>query len=134
MAGPAAGPDAHLALLVHVTMTAVAVLAILLVAALLRERRSPGAPDSTYESGATPIGPVYSPQNASYFLIAAFFLIFDMEAGILFAWAVAAREAGLVGLVEAAVFIGVLLAGLAYLILDGAIDFGPAERNEGDPP
>jgi len=55
-------------------------------------------------------------------------VVFDMEAAILFAWAVAAREAGLAGLFEAALFIAVLLAALGYLWADGALDFGPKAR------
>lgn len=51
-----------------------------------------------------------------------------MEAAILFAWAVAARDAGWLGLIEAAVFIGVLLLALVYLWLDGALDWVKGKR------
>jgi len=119
------------ALLIYVALTVLATAAILLVAASLRERRVPSTPDRVYESGATPRDRAGLPHNAPYFLIAAFFVIFDMEAAILFAWAVAAREAGVWGLVEAAIFVGVLLAALCYLWLDGALEFGPdAQRRE----
>lgn len=113
------------ALLIYLALTVFVTGAILGVAAFLRERRVSRTPDRIYESGAPPRARAGRPHNAPYFLIAAFFVIFDIEAAILFAWAVAAREAGVWGLVEAAIFIGVLLAALYYLLIDGALDFGP---------
>lgn len=112
------------ALLVHTALSIAAVAGILIFAAFLRERRSGDWLDTPYESGITPSASSAPPYNARYFLIAAFFVIFDMEAAILFAWAVAAREAGWLGVIEAAIFIGVLLAALVYLWLDGALEFG----------
>lgn len=52
-----------------------------------------------------------------------FFVIFDMEAVFLFAWAVALRESGWAGFIEAAIFIAVLLAALLYLSALGALDW-----------
>ncbi len=113
--------DPRLALAVHAALATGLVAAIMAVAWLLRDRRRSGRPDALYESGvarptATP------PVSAPYFLIAVLFVIFDLEAAILFAWAAAARETGLLGFAEAAIFIGVLLAALVYLWIDGALD------------
>jgi NADH-quinone oxidoreductase subunit A len=66
--------------------------------------------------------------SAPYFLIAVFFMIFDVEVALLFAWAVAATEVGRDGLIAATVFIAVLLAALAYLWMDGALETGPQVR------
>ncbi|KPF95266.1 NADH-quinone oxidoreductase subunit A [Rhodopseudomonas sp. AAP120] len=114
-------PDAALA--IHVALSAGIVAAIMLVAAWLREKRSGARADVPYEGGVLPAAPQQGPVNAPYFLIAALFVIFDMEAAILFAWAVAARDTGWLGLIEAAVFIGVLLLALVYLWADGALDW-----------
>ena len=54
-----------------------------------------------------------------------FFVIFDVEALYLFAWAVSVRETGWVGFIEAAIFIGLLLIGLIYLWRIGALDWSP---------
>ena len=115
--------DPRTALLLHILVAAGFVAAILLVAGLLRERSQPGF--GVYESGAPPGAAMTTPLAAPYFLIAVAFMIFDMEVAILFAWAIAAREAGMEGLIAASVFILVLLAALAYLWLDGALDTGP---------
>ncbi|MCG6205106.1 NADH-quinone oxidoreductase subunit A [Rhodopseudomonas sp. HC1] len=111
------------ALAIHVALSAGMVAAIMLVAAWLREKRSGARADVPYEGGVLPAAPQQGPVNAPYFLIAALFVIFDMEAAILFAWAVAARDTGWLGLIEAAVFIGVLLLALVYLWADGALDW-----------
>lgn len=112
----------------HVVL-AVGVVAVAMgVAAVLRERRSDRIADVAYESGVVPALPQQRPLNAPYFLVAALFVIFDMEAAILIAWAVVAREAAWPALIGATVFIVVLLAALAYLWADGALDWGPGGR------
>ncbi|TKJ86526.1 NADH-quinone oxidoreductase subunit A, partial [Erwinia persicina] len=65
---------------------------------------------------------------AKFYLVAMFFVIFDVEALYLYAWSTAIRESGWVGFVEAAIFILVLLAGLFYLVRIGALDWAPARR------
>ena len=120
-AWPRLGADAALA--IHLAISAIVVAAIIGIAAILRERRTDSRIDTAYESGVTPAQPPRGPLEVPYFLVAALFVIFDMEAAILFAWAVAAREVGWTGLIEAAVFIVVLLAALAWLWIDGALDW-----------
>lgn len=115
--------DPRAALLLHVAVAAAFVAAILLVAGVMRERSRPGF--GVYESGAPPGPAMTTPLAAPYFLVAVAFMIFDMEVAILFAWAIAAREAGTEGLIAATVFILVLLAALVYLWLDGALETGP---------
>jgi NADH-quinone oxidoreductase subunit A len=119
--------DPTVALAIHVALSAGVVALVIGVAALLREKRAGAPPDTAYESGVRPAAPA-GPLDVPYFLIAALFVIFDMEAAVLFAWAVVARQVGWAGLIEAAAFIGVLLAALAYLWADGALDWGPKAR------
>jgi NADH-quinone oxidoreductase subunit A len=52
-----------------------------------------------------------------------FFVVFDLEAVFLFAWAVAARGAGWAGYWEVVIFIAVLMAALIYLWRVGALDW-----------
>ena len=123
-----AAADPHAALAIHVALAAGIVAAVMLLAALLRERRRDAVTDVAYESGIVPRSLPNRPLNAPYFLIAALFVVFDMAAAILAAWAVAAREAGPLGLGAAALFILLQLAALAYLRADGALDFTPGPR------
>jgi NADH-quinone oxidoreductase subunit A len=82
-----------------------------------------------YEAGILPSGFARFRIPINYYLIAMFFVIFDLEAVFIFAWAVAARELGWAGYIEVAIFIGVLLAALVYLWRQGALD-QPTRRSD----
>ena len=56
------------------------------------------------------------------------FVIFDLEAVFIFAWAIAFRELGWTGYVGVLVFIGVLVAALIYAWRLGALDWGSKGR------
>ncbi|AOS97310.1 NAD(P)H-quinone oxidoreductase subunit 3 [Microbulbifer aggregans] len=91
---------------------------------LLGQRRSDPATHEPYESGIVSQGSARLRFAVNYYVVAILFIIFDLEAVFLFAWAVAFREAGLAGFVEATVFVGILLVGLIYLWRLGALDWG----------
>ncbi|HEY0209837.1 MULTISPECIES: NADH-quinone oxidoreductase subunit A [Enterobacterales] len=82
-----------------------------------------------FESGIDPVGTARLRLSSKFYLVAMFFVIFDVEALYLYAWSVSIREVGWVGFFEAAVFIIVLLAGLVYLVRVGALDWTP-ERSQ----
>jgi NADH-quinone oxidoreductase subunit A len=85
-----------------------------------------------YESGIVPVGNVHIRLAVQYYPVAVFFVIFDLEAIFIFAWAVALREAGWAGYAEMLVFIGILLASLVYLWRIGALDWRtPRQRLQG---
>lgn len=88
------------------------------------ERHTARAADEPFESGIVPVGLARLRLSAKFYLIAMFFVIFDVEALFLYAWAVAVREAGWVGYIEALIFIGILLVALVYLWRLGALDWG----------
>jgi len=66
--------------------------------------------------------------SAKFYLVAMFFVIFDLEAVFLYAWAVSLRESGWAGFIEAAIFIVVLLVGLVYVWRLGGLDWAPKPR------
>lgn len=116
--------DPRLALALYLVMVIIAVVGILIVSRVLRDRAAPPPGSGIYESGAPAHLAMTMPVPAAYFQIAAFFVIFDFEAAVLFTWAMAVREAGVAGLISAAIFIIVLLLALVYLWADGALDTG----------
>ncbi|GKX55951.1 NADH-quinone oxidoreductase subunit A [Leminorella grimontii] len=79
-----------------------------------------------YESGIDAVGSARLRLSAKFYLVAMFFVIFDVEALYLYAWSVSVRESGWIGFIEATIFIFVLLAGLFYLVRIGALDWTPA--------
>jgi NADH-quinone oxidoreductase subunit A len=99
------------------------------VSHLIGQRHRQRATGEPYESGNIPTGSARLRIPVKYYLVAVFFVVFDLEAAFLFAWAIAVREAGWTGFVEATVFIGVLLIALVYLWRQGALDWGPAKRS-----
>lgn len=84
--------------------------------------------NTPFESGIEAVGDTHMRLSAKFYLVAMFFVIFDVEALYLYAWSTSIRESGWVGFVEAAIFILVLLAGLVYLARIGALDWAPARR------
>ncbi|WP_108651481.1 NADH-quinone oxidoreductase subunit A [Dongshaea marina] len=80
--------------------------------------------DLPFESGLLPSGSTQRHFSVSYYLIAAAFLIFELEAAILWAWAIDYWSLGISGVIAAIVFMVILLLGLVYLIRKGAFNFG----------
>ncbi|MCI0654196.1 MAG: NADH-quinone oxidoreductase subunit A [Methylococcaceae bacterium] len=76
-----------------------------------------------FESGIVPVGTSQIHYTVPYYLVAIFFVIFDLEAVFLFAWAIAFRESGWAGYIEILIFIVVLVAALVYLWRIGALDW-----------
>ncbi len=82
-----------------------------------------------YESGIDPVGSARMRLSAKFYLVAMFFVIFDVEALYLYAWSISLRESGWVGFIEATIFVLMLLVGLVYLVRIGALDWAPARSN-----
>jgi NADH-quinone oxidoreductase subunit A len=78
-----------------------------------------------YESGIIPTGTARLRYPVAFYLVAIFFLIFDVEGAFIFAWAIAHRELGWAGWLQISFFIGVLLLGLFYIWRKGGLDWGP---------
>lgn len=104
------------------------VVAMLGLSFVLGQRHHERATDSPYESGILSQGSARVRLPVQFYLVAMFFVIFDLEAVFLFAWAVAVRETGWSGYAEAFVFIAVLLATLVYLWRVGALDWRQGNR------
>jgi NADH-quinone oxidoreductase subunit A len=104
------------------------VTAMLAVSYVLGQRHDEPATGQPYESGILSEGSARVPVSARFYLVAMFFVIFDLEAVFIFAWAIAARELGWVGYGEILVFIAILFAALVYLWRLGALDWNPTRR------
>ena len=101
----------------------VAIIGLLVISAFLGQKRKDHATHDVYESGAMPTGSVNIKISVPFYLTAILFIIFDLEAVFLFAWAISIREAGWVGFIEVFIFIAILIAGLFYLWRSGALEW-----------
>ena len=113
---------------IYFAAAVILVTAMIGVSFVLGQRHMDRATGEPYESGIASTGSAHVRFDVKFYLIAMFFVIFDLEAVFIFAWAVALREAGWAGYIEILVFIGVLVAALVYLWLLGALEWGTPGR------
>lgn len=97
---------------------------------VLGQRHRDRATGQPYESGIVSEGSARVRMTSQFYLMAMLFVIFDLEAVFIFAWAVAVRELGWVGYTAITVFIALLLVALVYLWRIGALGWGPVQRTE----
>ena len=120
-------------LIVYGAAVLAVVVVMLLVSALLGQRHKERTTDDPYESGIIPTGSARIRFDVKFYLMAVFFVIFDLEAVFIFAWAVAARRLGWVAYAEILIFVGFLLLVLVYLWRVGALDWGTAKHRREAP-
>jgi NADH-quinone oxidoreductase subunit A len=94
----------------------------------LGPRRSNPEKDSTYECGIPPRGTTHIRFFVRFFLVALFFLLFDLEAAFLYPWVVVYRGflddgRALFALTEMGVFVGVLVVGFVYVWRKGGLEW-----------
>src|SRR6266571_4670285 len=101
---------------------------LLLAAWWLGDKRTSAAKRMPYESGVAPSGSARLAWPVPFYLVAIFFIVFDVEAAFIFTWAVAWDLLGIDGLVQITVFITILFAGLVWLWLKGGLDWGSSRE------
>lgn len=92
---------------------------------LLGERHKERTTDEPYESGIPHTGNARLRFSSHFYLIAMFFVIFDLDAAFVIAWAISFRELGIAGYLGVLVFILLLMVALIYELGIGALNFGP---------
>jgi len=93
-----------------------------------RPRKASHTDRTPYECGKKPFESAGQPFSIKFYLVAMLFIIFDIEAAFLYPWAVQLKQQGamvssLFVLVEMLVFVGILVAGFAYVWGRGALDW-----------
>lgn len=109
--------------ILYTIIALVIIVAMLSISWFLGEKGVDKRKEEPYESGIKPTDSARLRFPSKFYLIAMFFVLFDIEAIFLFLWAIAFRETGWIGFAAVAVFIGILLALLIYEISIGALDF-----------
>lgn len=106
----------------------VIIVGMVVVSAVLGQRHSERATGAPYEGGILSEGSAQVRFDAKFYLIGMFFVVFDLEAVFVYAWALEARDLGWWGYGEMAFFIVILVATLIYLWRQGALDWAPKGR------
>jgi len=110
-------------LVAYFVLVVVLVAMVLSVSYLLGQRHSEPATGDPYEGGIVSEGSARVRFSVRYYLVAMFFVVFDLEAVFVYAWAGAVRELGWTGYCVVVLFIGLLAAALVYLWRVGALDW-----------
>lgn len=111
------------ALVIYFSAVIVLVVGMIGLSYVLGERHHDRQTGEPYESGIVSTGSARMRFDVKFYLVAIFFVIFDLESMFIFAWAVAVRDVGWAGYIEVLIFIGVLVAALIYLWRVGALDW-----------
>jgi NADH-quinone oxidoreductase subunit A len=114
---------------IYFALVILIVAGMLAVSYVLGPRHNDRTTATPYESGVLPYGSARVRLSAKFYLIAMFFVIFDIEAVFIFAWAVTARQTGWTGFWAILMFVVVLVATLAYLWRTGALEWGTIPTN-----
>jgi NADH-quinone oxidoreductase subunit A len=116
-------------LIVYFLLVLVVIGVMLLLSSWLGEKKPNPEKLRAYESGIIPTGTARLKYPVPFFLVAIFFLIFDVEGAFIFAWAVAWEDLGWTGWLQISFFIIVLLLGLVYVWCKKGLEWGPKAKN-----
>ena len=98
---------------------------LLFIASWLGEKKPNTEKLRPYESGIIPTGSARLRYPVPFYLVAIFFLLFDVEAAYIFSWAIAWEKLGWAGWLRISFFIAVLILGLVYVWRKGGLEWGP---------
>jgi len=115
-------------LVVYFVAVIALVLTMLGLSWLLGQQRANQATNDPFESGVVSVGNAQGRISVDFYLIAIFFVIFDLETVFIFAWAIAFFELGWQGYFAILVFVAVLVVALIYEWRSGALEWGVKTR------
>jgi NADH-quinone oxidoreductase subunit A len=95
----------------------------LIIAFLLRPKKPNSRKASSYECGLEPRGDAWVQFKVQYYIFGLAFLVFDVEAVLLLPWAVAYQALDFYAVVEAVIFVLILLGALIYISRKGALEW-----------
>jgi NADH-quinone oxidoreductase subunit A len=122
--------SAYLPIVVLAALATVFAVASLAASALLRPNRPNPVKLSAYECGNDPVRlPRGERFSVKFYLVAMLFIIFDIETIFLFPWAVTFRQLGVFGLIEMAIFIGLVLVAYVYIWRTGGFEWTGTDRS-----
>lgn len=120
------------ALLIYIAFTAVFLCIVVALSAAIGPRRVGAARGRSmslpYESGIMQTGSARLRLPVQYYLLAVFFVIFDVEGVFVYVWATVTRQMGWPAFFTIVSFIAFLTLALVYLWRSGALEWGPKLR------
>ena len=114
-----------LSLIIYTLLVFILVVALLFLSSWLGEKKKEPEKLKPFESGILPTGAARFRYPVPFYLVATFFLIFDVEAVYIFSWAIAVESLGWSGWLQISFFIVILLISLFYIWKKGGLEWGP---------
>lgn len=96
---------------------------------ILGSKSSSSANNIPFESGAPSTGNAHLRFSIKFYLIAIFFVIFDLESLYIYSWSTCIRETQWTGLLEISFFIFMILLSLIYLFRIKALNLFEKSQN-----
>jgi NADH-quinone oxidoreductase subunit A len=116
-------------LAIYGLLVVILIAALLFLSSWLGERKTNPEKLRPYECGIIPTGTARFRFSVAFYLIATFFLIFDVEAAYIFLWAIAFDRLGWAGWFQISFFIIILLISLFYIWKKGGLEWGPIPKD-----
>jgi len=113
----------YLPILLFLIVASIVGIALLTLGSLLGPKSVNADKLSPYECGFDAFEDARMRFDVRYYLMAILFIVFDLEIAFIFPWAVVFRDIGMVGMVEMAMFIALLVVGFAYVWKKGALEW-----------
>ena len=110
---------------IYALLILILVAALLFLSGWLGEKKKEPEKLNPFESGILPTGAARFRYPVPFYLVATFFLIFDVEAVYIFSWAIAVESLGWSGWLQISFFIVILLISLFYIWKKGGLEWGP---------
>lgn len=99
------------------------VLANLLLGKLVRQKVSTADKSAIYECGEPTIGSAWVQFDLRFYIVALFYLVFDVEIALIYPWAIVFRQVPLEALILGAPFLGIIIIGYAYEWHSGSLEW-----------
>ncbi len=116
-------PPAYYPILAFILLALAFPVVALAFAKLIRPSAPSKVKQEPYECGIVPTGDSRGRYTVRFYIIAILFVIFDVETVFLFPWAIRYQILRVFGLVEMAVFLGILIIGYVWLYKKGALEW-----------
>lgn len=115
-------------LIAYTVITVILMTGLLTLAWWLGAKSTTPNKEMPYESGVIPTGSARTPLQIPFYLVAIFFIVFDVETAFIFTWALVWDRLGIAGLLHITFFIVALLLGLVWVWMKGGLDWGPTKE------
>lgn len=127
---PPPDSESYLALAIYAGIAIFLIAVLLLLSWGLGHKTRSRQKQEPYESGIYPLDNARLKGPVPFYLVAIFFVIFDVEVIFVASWAVASDRLGWPGFTHVCVFIFILFLGLVHIWKTGGLDWGPRAERE----